>query len=81
MLSINYCTAWDLVNTGRISAMQIGRRWKLRDECLNEHWFETLPQARVIIANWRLDYNEVRPHSSCGRMPPAKFASLHRQSR
>ena len=52
---------------------------KFRDECLNEHWFETLPQARTIIANWRMDYNEVRPHSSCGRMPPAKFASLHRQ--
>jgi excisionase family DNA binding protein len=29
MLGINYCTAWDLVNTGRISAMQIGRRWKV----------------------------------------------------
>jgi putative transposase len=38
---------------------------KFRDECLNEHWFETLPQARAVIAAWRQDYNEVRPHSSC----------------
>jgi putative transposase len=52
---------------------------KFRDECLNEHWFETLAQARAEIAMWRRDYNEVRPHSSCNRMPPAKFAALHRQ--
>jgi putative transposase len=52
---------------------------KFRDECLNEHWFETLLQARTAIAAWRQDYNEVRPHSSCARMPPARFAALHRQ--
>jgi putative transposase len=52
---------------------------KFRDECLNEHWFETLHQARVAITAWRQDYNEVRPHSSCRRMPPTKFAALHRQ--
>ncbi len=52
---------------------------KFRDECLNEHWFTSLPQARDIIVNWRRDYNEVRPHSSCGRIPPARFAANHRQ--
>ena len=52
---------------------------KFRDECLNEHWFETLAQARSTIAAWRQDYNEVRPHSSCQRMPPARFAAMHRQ--
>jgi len=52
---------------------------KFRDECLNEQWFETLMQARSAISAWRQDYNEVRPHSSCGRMPPAKFAEQHRQ--
>ena len=52
---------------------------KFRDECLNEHWFETLSQARAAIAAWRKDYNEIRPHSSCRRMPPAKFAAWHRQ--
>lgn len=51
---------------------------KFRDECLNEHWFETLMQARSEIATWRQDYNEVRPHSSLGRMPPAEFAQRHR---
>lgn len=52
---------------------------KLRDECLNEHWFETLPQARTATAEWRRDYNEVRPHSSLGRIPPARFAEQYRR--
>lgn len=52
---------------------------KFRDECLNEQWFETIGQARTTTAAWRQDYNEVRPHSSIGRIPPARFAELHRQ--
>jgi hypothetical protein len=51
---------------------------KVRDECLNEQWFTSLAQARVQIAQWRRDYKEVRPHSSCGRIPPAKFDANHR---
>jgi putative transposase len=51
---------------------------KFRDECLNEHWFTSLAQARDVIADWRRDYNEVRPHSSCGRIPPSHFAANHR---
>ncbi len=53
---------------------------KFRDECLNEHWFQSLQQARDEIARWRTDYKEVRPHRSCGRMPPAKFAAQHRKT-
>ena len=52
---------------------------KFRDEHLNEGWFQTLHQAREAAAIWRKDYNEVRPHSSLGRIPPARFAELHRQ--
>ena len=52
---------------------------KFRDECLNEQWFETLVQARQEISRWRRDYNEVRPHSAIGRIPPAQFAAAHRQ--
>lgn len=51
---------------------------KFRDECLNEQWFETLSQAREEIAIWRQDYNEVRQHSSLGRIPPAAFSQKHR---
>ena len=52
---------------------------RFRDECLNERWFETLDQARTEIAKWRRDYNEVRPHGSIGRIPPARFAEQHRR--
>ena len=52
---------------------------KFRDEHLNESWFETLHQARTSVAIWRTDYNEVRPHSSLGRISPARFAEQHRQ--
>jgi len=52
---------------------------KFRDEHLNESWFETLQQARNSASIWKQDYNQVRPHSSVGRIPPAEFAHLHRQ--
>ena len=51
---------------------------KFRDECLNENWFESLAQAREVIAHWRQDYNEVRPHGTMGRIPPAAYAAMHR---
>ncbi len=37
---------------------------RFREECLNEHWFLILDDARETIEGWRLDYNRVRPHSS-----------------
>ncbi len=36
---------------------------RLRDECLNEHLFANLPEARKIIEEWRIDYNTLRPHT------------------
>jgi len=35
---------------------------RLRDECLNQHWFQSLGDARRLIEQWREDYNEDRPH-------------------
>lgn len=46
-----------------------------RDECLNENWFLSLDDARQIIENWRVDYNEVRPHGSLGDQTPVEFAT------
>lgn len=47
---------------------------RLRDECLNEHWFTTLPHARAVIEEWRRDYNERRPKKQLGGLPPAAYA-------
>ncbi len=44
---------------------------KLRDELLNRELFDTLKEAQVLIENWRLEYNTVRPHSALGYKPPA----------
>ena len=46
---------------------------RFRDECLNEHWFTSMNDARSIIATWRKDYNEVRKHGSLGGLTPAEF--------
>ena len=47
---------------------------RLRDECLNEHWFMSLPLARTIVENWRDDYYALRPHSALGNQTPQEFA-------
>ena len=44
---------------------------KLRDELLNPEIFTTLTEAKVLIEQWRREYNQVRPHSSLGYRPPA----------
>ena len=44
---------------------------KLRDELLNREIFTTLTEAKVLIAQWREEYNHVRPHSSLSYRPPA----------
>ena len=49
---------------------------KLRDELLNREIFTTLEEAKVLIEQWRREYNQVRPHSSLGYWPPAPEAIL-----
>jgi transposase InsO family protein len=49
---------------------------KLRDELLNREIFTTLTEAKVLIADWRKEYNQVRPHSSLGYRPPAPEARM-----
>ena len=48
---------------------------RLRDECLNEHLFAGLAEARRIIAEWRYDYNTTRPHTSLDGLTPNEFAA------
>ena len=49
---------------------------KLRDELLNREVFYTLTEAKVLIEQWRAEYNQVRPHSSLGYQPQAPEAVL-----
>jgi putative transposase len=47
---------------------------RLRDECLNEHWFPSLLHARAEIERWRREYNEERPKKALGGLTPAAYA-------
>jgi putative transposase len=48
---------------------------KFRDECLSQHWFVSLEEARSVSEEWRIDYNERRPHRSLQQQTPAEFAA------
>lgn len=54
---------------------------KFRDECLNEQYFTSIDHARAVIAAWRRDYNEQRPHTALGGRTPAEFARALRNGR
>ncbi|WP_460827739.1 IS3 family transposase, partial [Luteimonas notoginsengisoli] len=47
---------------------------RLRDECLNEHWFTHLLHARTVIETWRREYNEERPKKALGGLTPSAYA-------
>lgn len=50
---------------------------RLRDECLNETAFSSLSEARTVLADWRQDYNRVRPHSALDNQTPEAFRTQH----
>ena len=49
---------------------------KLRDELLGREVFTTLAEAKILIEQWRQEYNHIRPHSSLGYQPPAPEAVM-----
>jgi putative transposase len=53
---------------------------RLREECLNEHVFLSLDDARGKIERWRTEYNRERPHSSLGNLTPEEFAAKNQMS-
>ena len=53
---------------------------KFRKECADRYLFYTLEETRSIIEAWREEYNNYRPHSSLGYLPPSAFAAQHSQS-
>jgi putative transposase len=54
---------------------------RFRDECLNEHWFTSLPHAQATIEAWRREYNEERPKKGLGGLTPADYANRLREKR
>ena len=78
-------TQWCEAQQIKLSYIQPGRpmqnghvesfNGKFRDECLNQHWFVTLHQARLIVAAWQRHYHDERPHSSLGNQTPGEFVA------
>lgn len=50
---------------------------RFREECLNQHWFLSLEDARQTIEAWRIDYNEVRPHTALGNQTPVAYKAAY----
>jgi putative transposase len=48
---------------------------RLREECLDQHWFASLEDARRTIEGWRQDYNTQRPHGALGNLTPQAYAA------
>jgi putative transposase len=51
---------------------------RVREECLDLHWFIDLDDARRTMASWKREYNEERGHGSLGKMTPSAFAKRAR---
>jgi transposase InsO family protein len=49
---------------------------RLRDELLNWEIFTTLTEAKILIEQWRREYNHIRPHSALRYRPPAPEAIM-----
>ena len=68
-----YSTLWARVHNVENAYVE-SLNGRFRDECLNEHWFLNMAQAREVIERWRIEYNTERPHSSLGDVPLEEFA-------
>lgn len=76
--------AWTLGQGVRLHLIQQGEpnqnayiesfNGRLRDECLNEHWFPTLLRALTEIETWRRECSEARPKEILGGLTPAAYA-------
>lgn len=77
---------WARFHQAGISYIEPGSPWqnpyvesfnsKIRDELLACEVFDTLTEAKVLIEDWRIDYNWNRPHSSLGNLSPARYAAM-----
>jgi len=63
------------IGTGAVTPDRPDRHTLVRTECLNLTQFWSLTQARVVITDWKTEYNHVRRHSALGYQTPAGYAA------
>ena len=68
---------WHYIQSGKPTqnAFVESLNGKFRNESLNQHWFRSLKGAYCEIEQWRKHYNQVRPHSALGYLPPVEYAN------
>lgn len=76
---------WALMNHSEIATIEPGKPWQngsvesfngtFRGECLDREWFAHLREARIVIEQWRWEYNTQRPHSSLSYRTPAEVGA------
>jgi putative transposase len=54
---------------------------RFREECLNQHWFMSMEEARATIEAWRVEYNTERPHTALRNQTPAEYKAYWLQTR
>ncbi len=74
---------WAAHESLQLALIEPGKPWqngtnesfngKFRDECLSMEWFRNRLEAKVVIEDWRVHYNHVRPHSSLNYQTPNEF--------
>jgi putative transposase len=74
---------WATRESLQLALIEPGKPWqngtnesfngKFRDECLSMEWFRNRLEAKVVIEDWRIHYNDVRPHSSLKYQTPNEF--------
>lgn len=74
---------WAVKESLQLALIDPGKPWqngtnesfngKFRDECLSMEWFRNRMEAKVVIEDWRVSYNDVRPHSSLNYQTPNEF--------
>ena len=71
------CVEWHYIAPGKPTqnAFVESFNGRLRDEFLNETLFTSLTQARILVEEWRHDFNTERPHSSLGNLTPVIYAA------
>jgi putative transposase len=89
-LTANALRDWCRFSGARSAYIEPGSPWqnpyvesfgsRIRDELLAFEQFSCLAEARVMVEDWRCDYNEHRPHSALAMMAPARFARAWRQA-
>jgi putative transposase len=89
-LTANALRDWCRFSRARSAYIEPGSPWqnpyvesfgsRVRDELLTVELFSCLVEARVLIEDWRQDYNHHRPHSALGMMAPTRFATGYREA-